>query len=130
MSKNYAVLCGVTFELYRNRKSDYESAYRYEKPYCSNYSDYYRLKDLGECYANPSQAKRNIYSYWRTFFIVYVRSLPKNTVKRFEYGVSGYNSATFTFVCFIEFYNSTRRPTQLFTITPAHNRLALLDDFA
>lgn len=103
-------VCGVTFEVYEHSKYQ-PTVERYER-----YNSSPRVSLL-DCYAKPSQCKRNIYAWWRSWFEQIVDN--DGVTSAVFSGVRSYNCNMFTLGGTIERYGVR----YIVDITKYHNRL-------
>lgn len=97
------VLNGVTFEV--------------SKKALNIESVRYMGRNLDECYAKPSIAKRNIWEYWCRYFRELTNPVGSISLATTHPFINSYNSHTFTIGC--DFIRNGTRYKAL--ITPAHN---------
>lgn len=77
----------------------------------------YERKDLCQCYANPSEAKREIYTEWVNWAFGMFPDV-------WNFGITSYNQQTFTLGGIL--YSEDDEIIGYLKITKAHNRLYLL----
>lgn len=92
-------------------------------PRKSNYNEWLKLfsldgyKSINDCYSNPSQIKRNVYAWWRSYFASLDNCLGIS-FKQFC-GVKSYNCNFFTLQAIVTWWEED----YIMEITPFHNRI-------
>lgn len=105
----YVTLNGIEFKVITPKTDNYD--------YYNKLFDLRDYKTLSDCYARPSEAKRNIYAWWKYWFAS-LFGIDGLSFKQFC-GIRSYNGFMFTLVGIICYYGED----YIVDITPKHNHL-------